>query len=258
MPTANLPASSIPGGVSSQKDDSSNPDDVNADRSNTSRDTLRVLLVDDHAIVREGLAMLINAQPDMQVVAQATDGDDAILQAQNAPADIVVMDIAMPQKDGLSATRHIKERFPELKLLALSIHDDASSVRQMLEAGASGYVLKRSASVDLVQALRVVARGATYLDPLLTAQIINRFMQSEDAERHAETVEETTPGDLSERETDVLRRTAQGYSSKEIATQLSVMVKTVETYKRRAMDKLSLSSRVDIVRYAARQGWFSD
>ncbi len=139
-----------------------------------------VLLADDHTLVREGLALLINAQPDMRVVAQAASKRDAIAQAQNvlhAPLDIVVMDIGTAQGDGLIATRHIRAMLPGIKVLALSIHDDVSYARQILEAGASGYALKQSAAADLIGGIRTVAAEATYLDPLLTAQLINRLVE---------------------------------------------------------------------------------
>lgn len=218
---------------------------------------LRVLLADDHAVVREGLKLLVNAQPDMEVVAEASNGRVAIQKAQQFRPDVIVMDISMPMVSGSSAVRQIKQIMPQSKMLALSVHEDKSYLREMLEAGVSGYVLKRSAADDLIRAIRTVSSGGVYLDLSLAIRVVGdlvRRPQSGGTFR----VDGLGGGELSEREGEVLRRIAQGYSNKEIAAQLTLSVKTVETYKARSMEKLSLDSRVDIVRYALLQGWLNE
>ena len=218
---------------------------------------MRVLLADDHAIVREGLKLLVNAQADMEVVAEAANGRAAVQKGQQFRPDVIVMDISMPLVSGPTAARQIKQTLPQTKMLALSVHEDKSYLREMLEAGASGYVLKRSAANDLIHAIRTVAGGAMYLDPSLAVRVVGDLVRKPQSAAGPFRVE-GMGSDLSERESEVLRRIAQGYSNKEIAAQLSLSVKTVETYKARSMEKLSLDSRVDIVRYALQQGWLSD
>ena len=217
---------------------------------------MRVLLADDHAVVREGLKLLVNNQSDMEVIAEAANGRAAEQKAQQFRPDIVVMDISMPLVSGPSATRQIKRNAPGAKILALSVHEDKSYLREMLDAGASGYVLKRSAADDLIRAIRTLASGGVYLDPALAVRVLSDLTRKPQTDGSLRV--EGIGGDLSERETDVLRRIAQGYSNKEIAAQLNLSVKTVETYKARSMEKLSLDSRVDIVRYAVQQGWLND
>lgn len=210
---------------------------------------LRVFLSDDHAIVREGLKTLINGQTDMEVIGEADNGPSAVEQTTHCQPDVVIMDISMPDMNGIQATVAIKHIRPETHVLALSVHEDTSYLRELLDAGASGYVLKRSAADALIQAVRTVARGEVYLDPTLASKIVARFVTQRVPDGEAPTVA------LSEREADVLRLIAQGYSNKEVAGQLTLSVKTVETYKTRAMEKLRLDSRVGIVRYAVQQGW---
>jgi DNA-binding NarL/FixJ family response regulator len=209
---------------------------------------LRIFLADDHAVVREGLKTLVNRQSDMDVVGEASDGVELWRLARDCEADIVIMDISMPQVNGAQATTELRQQCPDLKVLALSVHEDSSYLRQLLEAGASGYVLKRSAADTLIQAIRLVAGGGVYLDPAIAGKVVGSLLGS------------AAPGappdvELSEREADVVRLIARGYSNKEIAAQLGLSVKTVETYKARAMDKLGLDSRVAIVRYAMQRGW---
>lgn len=207
---------------------------------------LRVFLVDDHPIVREGLKTLINAQHDMEVIGEASDGESAQTHILACQPDIVVMDIAIPKLNGLVLTERLRSENATLKVLGLSIHEDMGYWQRMLKAGASGYMLKRSAADALIAAVRVVAGGETYIDPAIASKLVGNLVGpagSGPAER------------LSEREADVVRLIAQGYSNKEIAVQLHLSIKTVETYKARAMQKLGLSSRVDLVRYATEQGW---
>jgi DNA-binding NarL/FixJ family response regulator len=207
---------------------------------------LQVLLADDHAVVRAGLKALIEAEEDMAVVGEAANGREALQLAQDCVPDIVVMDVSMPELSGVAATDQIRQACPATRVLALSFHEETSYLRSLLKAGASGYVLKRSAAETLVHAIRTVAGGAVYLDPALADRLVDVVTHS---------IVQPTPVSLSERESEVLRMIALGYSNKEIASQLGVSVKTVETYKARAMQKLGMASRVDIVRYATRLGW---
>lgn len=206
---------------------------------------IRVFLADDHAVVREGLKALIAAQPDMEVVGEAADGQQALRAAEASP-DVVVMDISMPELNGAQATAELT-RTAGLRVLALSVHEESTYLRSLLKAGATGYILKRSAAETLVAAIRTVAAGGMCIDPLLASQVINSFVGSDGTEQLAV--------ELSEREAEVLRLIASGYSNKEIAFQMNVSVKTVESYKARAMQKLGIESRVEIVRYAMNQGW---
>lgn len=210
---------------------------------------LRIFLADDHAVVREGLKVLINNQPDMEVIGEAGDGAAAMRSIPDCYPDVVVMDISMPGINGVRATQQLRDLCGDsTKVLALSVHEEMSYMREMLAAGASGYVLKRAAADTLIQAIRVVASGEIYLDAPVTGALISVFVEK--------TGFATEPQvGLSDRETDVLRLIAQGYSNKEIAAQLGISVKTVETYKARAMEKLQLAGRADIVRYALQQGW---
>jgi DNA-binding NarL/FixJ family response regulator len=209
---------------------------------------LRVFLADDHMVVREGLKSLVNAQPDMHVVGEAAGGDAAWRAASRLVPDVVVMDVSMPDMSGAEATERLKRECPQVKVLALTVFEDKGYVRQMLGAGASGYVLKRAVMDELVRAIRTVAAGGSYVDPTLAAGLVSSFFNQDTAEGRA-------PADeLSERESQVLRLIAWGYSNKEIGWKLSISAKTVDTYKLRLMEKLGLRSRTDIVRYAMRHG----
>jgi DNA-binding NarL/FixJ family response regulator len=215
-------------------------------------DKLRIFLADDHAVVRAGLKTLVDAQADMVVVGEAGDGQMALEQARDCAADVVIMDISMPQLNGAEATAQLRQQCPDVKVLALSVHEDTGYLRKLLEAGASGYVLKRSAADTLIQAIRMVAGGGMYLDPAIAGKIVGSLLGKSALEGDAPVAE------LSERETDVVRLIAQGYSNKEIAAQLNLSVKTVETYKARAMEKLGVESRVALVRYALQRGWLQE
>jgi DNA-binding NarL/FixJ family response regulator len=210
---------------------------------------LRIFLADDHAVVREGLKALINSQPDMQVIGEAEDGRAACQWARDLQPDIVILDVSMPHLNGAQAAEQLKRVCPNARVLALTVHEDTGYLRQLLEAGAAGYVLKRSAAEELIRAIRIVAAGGVYLDPNLAGKVVDRFV------RKQSTNDALQGSDLSDRETEVLRLVAQGYSNKEIAAQLNISIKTVETYKARSIEKLGLHSRVEIVRYALQQGW---
>jgi DNA-binding NarL/FixJ family response regulator len=213
---------------------------------------LRIMLAEDHETVREGLRMIVNAQDDMEVAGVAGDGLDAVAQAQQLLPDVLVMDISMPKLNGLKATRKLKEVCPQVKVLTLSRHTDDGYVRELLAAGACGYVLKQSASNELIHAIRAVASGGSYIDPKLAGRVMDSY-----SGRRATTRGETK-GNLSDRESEVLRLIALGYSNKEIAAQLSLSVKTIEVHKANAMRKLNFTSRIELIRYAVFQGWLQD
>jgi DNA-binding NarL/FixJ family response regulator len=210
---------------------------------------LRVFLADDHAVVREGLKALINAQPGMEVIGEAADGQAALDAATQLQPDVVVMDISMPGLSGAKATERLKQACPRVKVLALTVHEDRGYLRQLLEAGASGYVLKRAAAEELVHAIRTVAGGGMYLDPSLVGKVVGSFVSKQSA------TEVSKGTGLSDREEEVVRLIAQGYSNKEIAARLTLSVKTVETYKARSLEKLGLRGRTDLVRHALQRGW---
>lgn len=213
---------------------------------------LRILIADDHATVRQGLKLLIDSQPDMGVVGEAADGHAVLEQAAALKPDIIVMDIAMPAMNGLIATRTLKRAQPDVTIVALTRHDDERFLEELLRAGASGYVLKQSAPMEFLQAIRAVAAGGVYLDPSMTSRVANGLLAG------ASEISGEPRGAISERESEVLRSIAVGYSNKEVATQLKISVKTVEVHKANAMRKLGLAGRVDIVRYAVLQGWLYD
>jgi DNA-binding NarL/FixJ family response regulator len=200
-------------------------------------------------VVRAGLKTLITAQDDMVVIGEAGDGAMAWQAVQDCRPDVVIMDISMPEMNGIQATERLKQVCPEAKVLVLSVHDDTSYLRQMLAVGAAGYILKHTAADALIQAIRIVAAGGLYLEPSLAEHVVGRYV------RRPAAITELLGAELSEREREVVQRVVQGYSNKEIATQLSLSVKTVETYRARALEKLGLTSRAALVRYALERGW---
>jgi DNA-binding NarL/FixJ family response regulator len=213
---------------------------------------LRILLADDHETVREGLKAIVNAQPDMEVVGEVLDGAAAVTQASALMPDIVVMDISMPEMDGLQATKRLAQCCPTVKVLTLTRHADDGFMQQLLRAGAGGYVLKQSRATEVLSAIRAIAHGGTYLDPAIAATMVGRL------DRRGRMKAPTTVPDLSAREEEVLRLIAWGHSNKEVASRLDLAVKTIDTHKANAMAKLGLHSRIDIVRYALLRGWLKD
>ncbi|HEV7377909.1 MAG TPA: response regulator transcription factor [Pyrinomonadaceae bacterium] len=213
---------------------------------------LRIILADDHKIMREGLRMLVNAQADMEVVGEADNGRMAITLTQELKPDVVVMDVSMPELNGLRATEKLKELFPGIKVLTLTRHMDEGYLKQLLEAGASGYVLKQSASEELVRAIHAVVNGQTYLDPAMMEQFVGNVIGRRAARGSP------AKGDLSPREEEVLRLIAWGHLSKEVAARLQISIKTVEAHKTNGMQKLGMKSRIDLVHYALLQGWLKD
>jgi len=206
---------------------------------------ISVLLAEDHETVREGLRMLVNSQDDMRVVGEAGDGRAAVEQAQALKPNVVVLDLSMPEVNGVIAAKTLRASLPSAALVTLTRHCDQAYVQQLLAVGASGYVLKQSSSAELLKAIRAAASGEKYLDGALQAMPVT-------SPRPA-----NAPA-ITERERAVLRMTAVGHSNKQIAASLGIAVKTVEVHKSNAMRKLNLSGRTDVVRYAAMQGWLQD
>ena len=214
--------------------------------------TLRIVVADDHAIVRQGLKLLMDSQPDMEVVGEAADGRAVLELARALKPDIVVMDISMPGVNGLIATRTLKQEQPGVTIVALTRHEDDTYLEELLRAGASAYVLKQSAPANFLQAIRAVAAGGIYLDPAMTSRVADGMLSGKTR------VEPTTNAKLTERESEVLRLVAVGHSNVEIAARLNISVKTVEVHKTNAMRKLGLTGRVDVIRYGVLQGWLYD
>ncbi len=213
---------------------------------------LRVFLADDHAMLREGLRMLVNSQGDMECIGEAADGRAAVEGVRELAPDVAVLDVSMPELNGLQATERIKQSCPQVKVLTLTRHTDDGYLQLLLKAGVSGYVLKQSASDVLLTAIRSVASGHSFLDPEITKKILGSYV-AKSAGKSVGLVNEP-----SERESEVLRLIAWGYSNKEIAARLELSVKTVEVHKANAMRKLGMKSRIDIVRYAILQDWLQN
>jgi len=213
---------------------------------------LRVLVADDHAIVRQGLRLLIDGEPDMVVAGEAADGTSVLEQAQALKPDIVVMDISMPTMNGLMATRALKRAQPDVAIVALTRHEEDTYVQDVLRAGASGYVLKHSPPQELLRAIRAIAAGGVYLDPAVSTRVADGLLDGRLDHRQASDV--TITG----RESEVLRLVAVGHSNKDIADRLKISIKTVELHKANAMRKLGLTGRVDVIRYGVLQGWLYD
>ena len=216
---------------------------------------LNILLADDHMLLRQGLATLIEAEPDMHIVAEAGDGREAISLACLHLPHVAIIDVSMPGVDGIEATTQIRRQCPAVRVLALTRHADSIYMRRLLRAGASGYVLKRSSAEALINAVRAVAAGGTYIEPSLADGVslpgmgpVHNGAHRSSPHRHQ----------LTEREEQVLRHIAWGRSNKEVAAQLGISIKTVEGYKAEALAKLGLRSRSDILRHGLSRGWISD
>jgi DNA-binding NarL/FixJ family response regulator len=209
--------------------------------------TARILLADDHAVVRKGFRLIIQSQPDMDVVGEASNGHEAVLLVGQLKPDVIVMDVTMPEMNGIEATRRITEASPHTRVLALSMHKESVYVREILRAGAKGYLLKDSADSDLLSAIRSVSRGDGYLSPGVSEAVLS------DYRRHV-----TNPVDLlTSREREVLQMIAEGKTNKEIANSLNLSVYTVEAHRGRVMEKLNLHNTGDMVRFALRNGLIS-
>ncbi len=211
---------------------------------------IRVMIADDHAILRAGLRMLVNAQADMEVVSEAADGEKAVQTARETRPDVALLDLTMPRVGGMKALQGMARECRETRVLVLTMHDDPAYLRSALAAGASGYLLKRAVDAELIAAIRAVHRGGIFVDPRLA----NILVQDVLAKRSTKTGS-TRPADiLSHRELQVLSLVARGYTSTEIAKQIFVGVKTVETYRSRLAEKLGLRTRRDVIRFAVQMG----
>jgi two-component system, NarL family, response regulator NreC len=205
---------------------------------------IRILLADDHAVVRQGFLMILAAEPDMEIVGQAANGREAVDLAERLQPDVVVMDVAMPELNGIEATRRLGESTPHTRVLALSMHKDSVYVREILRAGARGYLLKDAFDRDLVAAVRAVARGEAYLSPAISDTVLT------DYRKHV-----SDPLDLlTSREREILQMLAEGKTNKEIATALELSVYTVDAHRGRIMEKLNMHSIGELVRFAVRNG----
>ena len=210
---------------------------------------IKLLMVDDHEIVRAGLRMLLQAQPDIQIVGEADNGRDAVAKARELQPDIVLMDISLPDIDGFEATRQIKRALPNIAILALTMHESDEYFFKMLNAGASGYVPKKAAPTDLVTAIHMIHEGGVFLYPALAKSLVRDYMG-----RASETGAKEALGGLTDREQEVLKLIADGLTNQEIGTRLTISVKTVERHRANIMGKLNLHSRTELVKYAIRKG----
>jgi two-component system, NarL family, response regulator NreC len=214
---------------------------------------IRILIADDHAVLRAGLRMLIGAQADMEVIGEAADGEEAVRRAAELKPDVALLDITMPGMGGIKAIEEIRRRAPETRVLVLTMHDVPAYLRSVLAAGGSGYVVKRAADAELLSAIRGVYRGRTVLDPNLAVRVV----QGGIGRRGSAPASGRPPASpLSQREREVLDLVAQGFTNQQMADRLGLSVKTVETYRSRLVEKLGLRSRADLVRYAMDSGLF--
>jgi len=213
--------------------------------------TIRILIADDHKIVLDGLKALIEAQPDMKIVAQATNGREAVKLARKERPDMIIIDVAMPDLNGLEAVRQILTDNSRTKVLALSMHSDRRYVTGMLSAGASGYILKHCAFEELAQAIRTVLRNQVYLSPAIAGILVQELSQPKNrrARKHASSLSSLTP-----REREVLQLIAEGHSARDIAQHINLSVKTVETHRRQVMEKLGIRSVAELTKFAIREG----
>ena len=208
---------------------------------------IRVLIADDHAIVRTGLRALLNSEPSMELVGEATGGYEAIELAGKSNADILVLDISMPDLDGISVTKKIKSQFPDLRILILTVHEDEALLREAIRVGAAGYILKRAAETELISAIRAIIGGDLYVDPSMV-----RVLLSDEIKPIATLPESAEP--LTHREKEILKLIVQGYTNRQTGEELSISTRTVEGHRANLVAKLGLHSRVELVRYAREQG----
>ncbi|HET9029986.1 MAG TPA: response regulator transcription factor [Candidatus Aquilonibacter sp.] len=203
-------------------------------------DIIRVVVADDHPLIRQGVRHLLTSIPGIEVVAEVSTGSEIVATVEQTKPDILVLDITMPGRDGIDVAAELHAALPQVRIIGLTMHEEPSYIRRLFDAGASGYVAKRSVSDELIRAVRTVAAGGTYVDPAIGARLLHQ-------DNHAR--------DLSERERQVLILVAKGFGNTEIATQLELSPRTIETYRQRVAEKLGLQSRSDIVRYAAEHDW---
>ncbi|MBI3362993.1 MAG: response regulator transcription factor [Chloroflexi bacterium] len=220
---------------------------------------IRVLLADDHAVLRAGLKALLATQPDLEPVGEAGDGAEAVRLAESLQPDVLLLDVTMPGNDGFAALRAVRQRVPGVRVLLLTMHENETLLREALRLGASGYVLKKAAESELLTAIRAVARGEAFVDPAMTKAMIEGYLGTEPqiSNLKSQTPKGTQTDGLTAREVEVLKLTAEGYTNKEIAEKLVISVKTVETHKAHIAEKLGLKSRVEWLRYAREKGLLS-
>jgi len=214
---------------------------------------IRVLLAEDHILVREGVRALLEAQPDMEVVAEASDGSEAVRKALDLLPDVVLMDITMPGTNGLEATRLIRKAAPGVRILALTMHGTDDYFFRLLDAGASGYVLKESASSDLLSAIRAVHRGGVFLSPSVAKRLVDDHLR-----RASEGDQRPGYDSLTDRERQILKLIGEGCTNQEIAQKLCLSVNTVQTHRTHIMDKLNLHNRTELLRFAVRAGFLEE
>jgi DNA-binding NarL/FixJ family response regulator len=214
---------------------------------------LRILIAEDHETVREGLRLIVNEQADMEIIGEAGDGRTAVRLAQELKPDIVLMDVSMPELNGLVAAAQLKRIAPDIKIITLTRHTDEAYIKELLQAGVSGYVLKQSSSVELIRAIRTVANGGKYIDPAIMGKVMSGYV-----EKQSKINDKTEMAQLTTRESEILRLIALGHSNKEIAEQSDVSVKTVEAHKANCLKKLGITNRKEIIRYAILQGWMHE
>lgn len=213
--------------------------------------TLRILIADDHGVLRAGLRALLNSEPDIEVVGEASNGQEVLTFTQKLQPDIVLMDLSMPKGGGIEATKIIKEMVPETLVLILTVHEDESLLREAIQLGAAGYILKRAVESELINAIHSVARGELYIHPAMTRALLSNSTPKSTSRR-------LNVPTLTKREHEVLGLIARGYSNRQIAAKLSISVRTVETHRANLMNKLNLGSRVELVRFAAQHGLLDD
>lgn len=210
----------------------------------------KVLLVEDHIVVRQGIKALLSDEPDIQIVGEADNGREALALVDTLQPNVVLMDISMPGMNGIEATRQVRQRHPEVKVVVLSMHANEEYVFQVLRAGASGYVLKQSDSSEVLTAIRAALAGGSFLSPPISQAVINDYVQRAESRGRGDDLDL-----LTSREREVLQLLAEGLSNREIAEQLSISIKTVETHRGNMMNKLGVSSKTELVKYALRKGW---
>ncbi|HEV8700762.1 MAG TPA: response regulator transcription factor [Candidatus Polarisedimenticolia bacterium] len=209
----------------------------------------RILVADDHTIVRQGLRAILEGEPDMEVVGEAADGREAVKKAVCLAPDVVIMDVSMPKMNGLEATARIVKDNPSIRVVALTMHSSEEYVYSLLKAGAKGYLLKESVSSDLVEAIHAVEGGGTYLHPSISNRVVEGYLKGPQAGTHAGMVDVLTP-----REREILQLIAEGHTNKEIAGLLGLSVKTIENHRTRIMDKLEIHNVAGLTRYAIERG----
>lgn len=209
--------------------------------------TTRILIADDHAIVRRGLRAVIDSEAGMELVAEATGGYEAMELVEKCRPDVLLLDLSMPDLDGIAVTKKLHPRFPDLRILILTIHEDKALLKAALQAGASGYVLKRAAEAELISAIGIILRGDLYVDPAMVRQLVGTEV--------SKTSGPAEPGEaLTSRETEVLRLIVQGYTNRQIGEKLNISTRTAESHRANLADKLGLHSRLELVRYAREHG----